>query len=152
MPKKKNELGHHLGLMLVQHEQVRWSNAIIDAPITYNVLERRAMYFLTGEVKRKFVEKGLGVPQNWKDLYFYLTDSDLGLIGGSKNVPRTYEVLSTMGEKFITVKYMDENGKEIIGKVHWVDAFFYDKETGQYAVRVSPEIMPYLIKLHNVFF
>ena len=151
MPKKKNELGHHLGLMLVQHEQVRWSNAIIDAPITYNVLERRAMYFLTGEVKRKFVEKDLDVPENWKELYFYLTDNDLGLIGGSKNVPRTYEVLSTMGEKFITVKYMDKNGKEIIGKVHWVDAFFYDKETGQYAVRVSPEIMPYLINLSKNF-
>ena len=35
-------------------------------------------------------------------------------------------MLSTMGDKFITVKYMDENGKEIIGKVHWVYAFFYD--------------------------
>lgn len=151
MPKKKDELGYHLELMLIRHEKLRWSNAIIDAPISYNLLERRAMYFLTGEVKRKFVEKGLGVPQNWKDLYFYLTDSDLGLIGGSKNVPRTYEVLSTMGEKFITVKYMDENGKEIIGKVHWVDAFFYDKETGQYAVRVSPEIMPYLINLNKNF-
>ncbi len=39
----------------------------------------------------------------------------------------------------------------IIGKVHWVDAFFYDKETGQYAVRVSPEIMPYLINLNKNF-
>ena len=83
MPKKKDELGYHLELMLIRHEKLRWSNAIIDAPISYNLLERRAMYFLTGKVKRKFVEKGLGVPQNWKDLYFYLTDNDLGLIGGS---------------------------------------------------------------------
>ena len=151
MPKKKNELGHHLGLVLVQHEQLRWSNVIIDAPITYNVLERRAMYFLTGEVKHKYVEKGLLVPKNWDDLYFYLTDNDLGLIGGSKNVPRTYEVLSTLGEKFITIRYTDKNGKEIIGKVHWVDSFFFDKETGLYAVRVSPEIMPYLIDLNKDF-
>ncbi len=151
MAKKKNELSYHLGLMLIHHEDMSWSNAIIDAPISYNLLERRAMYFLTGEVKRKFVEKDLGIPENWKELYFYLTDNDLGVIGGSKNVPRTYEVLSTMGEKFITVKYMDKNGKEIIGKVHWVDAFFYDKETGLYAVRVSPEIMPYLINLQKNF-
>ena len=81
MPKKKDELGYHLELMLIRHEKLRWSNAIIDAPISYNLLERRAMYFLTGEVKRKFVEKGLGVPENWKELYFYLTDNDLGLIG-----------------------------------------------------------------------
>ena len=109
------------------------------------------MYFLTGEVKRKFVEKGLGVPDNWKDLYFYLTDEDLGLIGGSKNVPRTYEVLSTMGEKFVTVRYRDENGGEIIGKLHWVDTFFYDPKKDLYAVRVSPEIMPYLINLNKNF-
>ena len=60
MPKKKDELGYHLELMMIRHEKLRWSNAIIDAPISYNLLERRAMYFLTGEVKRKFVEKGLG--------------------------------------------------------------------------------------------
>ena len=149
MPKKKDELGYHLGLVMIHHEVFRWSNTIIDAPISYNLLERRAMYFLTGEVKHKFVEKGLSVPKNWQDLYFYLTDNDLGLIGGSKNVPRTYEVLSTMGEKFIPVKYIDEKGKEIIGKVHWVDAFFYDQETGRYAVRVSPEIMPYLININQ---
>ena len=137
--------------MRIKHENVSWSNILINSPITYNLLERRTMYFLTGEVKRKFVEKGLGVPDNWKDLYFYLTDEDLGLIGGSKNVPRTYEVLSTMGEKFVTVRYLDENGDEIIGKLHWVDTFFYDPKKDLYAVRVSPEIMPYLINLNKNF-
>lgn len=137
--------------MSIHHEKVSWSNVIINSPISYNLLERRAMYFLTGEVKHKFVEKGLGVPQNWEELYFYLTDDDLGVIGGNKNVPRTYEVLSTMGEKFFPVRYMTEEGKEIIGKVHWVDTFFFDQETGRYAVRVSPEIMPYLINLNKNF-
>jgi len=42
-------------------------------------------------VKHKYVEKNLGVPDNWKELYFHLTDEDLGVIGGEKNVPRTYE-------------------------------------------------------------
>ncbi len=112
MPKKKDELGYHLDLMMIHHEKLRWSNVIIDAPISYNLLERRAMYFLTGEVKHKFVEKDLDVPENWKELYFYLTDNDLGLIGGSKNVPRTYEVLSTMGEKFYD-KYIIMGSKHI---------------------------------------
>ena len=151
MPKKKDDFNYRIGLMTIHHENVSWSNVIIESPISYNLLERRAMYFLTGEVKHKFVEKGLGVPENWKDLYFYLTDDDLGIIGGAKNVPRTYEVLSTMGEKFITVRYLDENGKEIIGMVHWIDTFFYDKQTELYAVRVSPEIMPYLINLNKNF-
>lgn len=151
MIKKKNELSYQISLIRIHHENVSWSNVIINSPISYNLLERRAMYFLTGEVKHKFVEKGLGVPKNWEDLYFYLTDNDLGIIGGVKNVPRTYEVLSMMGEKFFPIRYFTDKGKEIIGKVHWVDTFFFDPETEQYAVRVSPEIMPYLINLNKDF-
>ena len=151
MKLKTESIPFQLSLIRIKHENVSWSNILIDSPITYNLLERRTMYFLTGEVKRKFVEKGLGVPENWKDLYFYLTDEDLGLIGGTKNVPRTYEILSTMGEKFVTVRYRDENGGEIIGKLHWVDTFFYDPKKDLYAVRVSPEIMPYLINLNKNF-
>ena len=56
-----------------------------------------------------------------------------------------------MGEKFVTVRYLDENGDEIIGKLHWVDTFFYDPKKDLYAVRVSPEIMPYLINLNKNF-
>ena len=147
----KDSVAYQFGLMDIHHERVSWSNIIIDSPISYNLLERRAMYYLTKEVKQKFVEKGLGVPDNWKDLYFYLTDEDLGIIGGTKNVPRTYELLSIMGEKFFSIRYRTAEGKVIIGKVHWVDTFFYDQETGKYAVRVSPEIMPYLINLNKCF-
>ena len=151
MKLKTESIPFQLSLIRIKHENVSWSNILIDSPITYNLLERRTMYFLTGEVKRKFVEKGLGVPDNWKDLYFYLTDEDLGLIGGSKNVPRTYEVLRTIGEKFVTVRYQDEKGGQIIGNVHWVDSFFYNPKKDLYAVRVSPEIMPYLINLNKNF-
>ena len=151
MKPKTESIPFQLSLMRIKHENVSWSNILINSPITYNLLERRTMYFLTGEVKRKFVEKGLGVPDNWKDLYFYLTDEDLGLIGGSKNVPRTYEVLRTIGEKFVTVRYQDEKGGQIIGNVHWVDSFFYNPKKDLYAVRVSPEIMPYLINLNKNF-
>jgi len=44
-----------------------------------------------------------------------------------------------------------QNGKTINGKVHWVDAFFYNSDTETYEVRVSPEIMPYLINLTKSF-
>ncbi len=151
MPKLKDELFRLIDLRKINHEKVSWSNWIINSPISYSLMERRAMYFLSGEVKHKFVEKGLGVPENWKELYFYLTDKDLGIIGGSKNVPRTYETLSCLGEKFIPVNYTSPEGKTYEGKVHWIDSFFYDKQTKKYIVRISPEIMPYLINLNNGF-
>ena len=151
MPKLKEEIMRLIDLKRINHEKVSWSNWIINSPISYSLMERRAMYFLTCEVKHKFAEKGLGVPENWKELYFYLTDKDLGIIGGSKNVPRTYETLTSLGQKFIPVTYTTTEGKKLEGKVHWVDSFFYDKHTNKYIVRISPEIMPYLINLSNSF-
>ena len=101
----------------VKHESIRWSNAIVDSPVVYGLIERRTLYFITGEVKHKFTEKNLGVPENWKDLYFHLTEEDLGLIGGMKNIPRTYEALSKVGEKFVPVAFKNENGELVMGKV-----------------------------------
>lgn len=116
-----------------------------------SLLERRAMYFLTKEVKHKFVEEGLGVPEKWKELYFHLTDQDLGIIGGKKNVPRTYEVLKSLVNKAFPVCCINERGQRMQGLAHWVDSFFYDKEKDAYVVRISPEIMPYLVNLNKDF-
>lgn len=135
----------------VNHEPIRWSNAIVDSPVVYGLIERRTLYFITGEVKHKFAEKNLDVPENWKGLYFHLTEEDLGLIGGMKNIPRTYEALNKLGEKFLPVAFKNEKGELVVGKVHWIDTFFYNTKTGLYDVRVSPEIMPYLIDISRNF-
>ncbi|MCR4852510.1 MAG: replication initiation protein [Prevotella sp.] len=151
MPKLKKGFDSTLDLARIRHENVSWSNVIIDSPVPSNVLERRVMYFLTGEVKHKFVEKGLGVPEKWKELYFKLTDRDLGLIGGKKNIPRTYETLTKLVEKLITLSYSTSEGNDIVGHIHWVDSFFYNKESDSYLIRISPEIMPYLINITQNF-
>ena len=151
MARKKDELMKHIEQAKMPHEQIRWSNAIVNAPVVYSLLERRMLYFLTGEVKHKYVEKNLGVPDSWQDLYFHLTDKDLGIIGGKTNVLNTYEALSELGKKFVPVSFRNEKGELIFGRVHWVDTFFYNTETKLYDVRVSPEIMPYLIDISKSF-
>lgn len=148
---KKEKVQQHLVTTKVKHEPVRWSNSIVDTPVVYGLIERRTLYFITGEVKHKYAEKNLGVPDNWKDLYFQLTDEDLGVIGGQKNVPRTYEALCKLGEKFLPVSFKNEKGELVTGKVHWIDSFFYNEVTKMYDVRVSPEIMPYLIDISQSF-
>ncbi len=150
MGKEKKDL-RHLMTSKVMHEQVRWSNSIVESPVMYGLIERRTLYFITGEVKHKYAEKNLGVPDNWRDLYFHLSDEDLGAIGGQKNVPRTYEALSKLGEKFLPISFKNEKGELIVGKVHWIDSFFYNEVTKLYDVRVSPEIMPYLIDISQSF-
>ena len=151
MTKEKKQIPKNLVIGKVNHEPVRWSNSIVDTPVVYGLIERRTLYFITGEVKHKYVEKNLGVPDNWKDLYFHLTDEDLGVIGGEKNVPRTYEALCKLGQKFLPVSFRNEKGELVIGKVHWIDTFFYNEVTKMYDVRVSPEIMPYLIDISQSF-
>ena len=155
---KTGRMQHHSNTILyplssgqICHEQIRWSNNLINSPMCYTLLERRVMYFLTGQVKKKFLEKGLGIPENWKELVFHLQDKDLGVIGGKKNVPRTYDTLSSLGGKFYPIRYKNEMGNIVIGKIHWIDSFFYDKDRNLYAVRVSPEIMGYLVNLTHDF-
>lgn len=151
MPRRSKDIVKSICQYQMLHESIRWSNAIVDAPVVYSLLERRTLYFLTGEVKHKYTEKNLGVPDSWKELYFHLTDKDLGVIGGKNNVLHTYEALSELGKKFIPVSFRNEKGQLITGKVHWVDSFFYNEQTGLYDVRVSPEIMPYLIDISKSF-
>ena len=151
MPRKKNEILHHIDLSKYQHEQTRWSNDLINAPIVYSLVERRLMYFISREVKHHFVENHLDVPDNWKDLYFHLTDYDLGEIGGYKNVPHTYKILKSLASKLIPVAFRNEQGESIKGEIHWIDSFFYNENTGRYDVRISPEIMPYLIDISRNF-
>lgn len=140
-----------LRLACLKHETVLWSNILVNAPVVYSVVERRLIYYLTLCIKHKFTDMNLGVPDSWKDLYFYLDDAVLRLIGGNTHIIQTYQALTRIGEKFIPVKFVNKDGQCIIGKVHWVDTFFYNAETNRYVVRISPEIMPYLINLTKSF-
>ena len=151
MPRQKNEINRLTELATIQHENVTWSNDLISSPISCSLLERRVMYIITGVVKHKFLESNLNVPANWQELYFYLTDQDLGVIGGKKNIKYTYEVLTALGMKFFPITYHKQNGTSIVGRIHWVDTFFYDEEHDVYAIRISPEIMPLLINLTQNF-
>ena len=151
MSSKTKDFAHELSLIRILHENVRWSNTLIDSPMDFSLLERRMMDLLTREVKRKFIDFDLAVPEKWKDLVFMLDDTDLAAIGGKKNVPRTYETLCALVGKVFTVHYWNQDKREIEAKIHWIDSFYYDKALDRYAVRVSPDIMVYLVNLFRGF-
>lgn len=85
-------------------ETVTWSNSLINSPAVFSLLEKRVLYFLSLQIKYRFIDKGLDAPEAWKDLCFELTDRDLGVIGGKTHVLQTYEALSELGEKFMPRK------------------------------------------------
>lgn len=119
MPRQKQDTIRLAELASIEHEPVTWCNDLISSPISCSLLERRVMYFITGVVKHKYVENGLNVPENWKELYFYMTDRDLGIIGGQKNIRYTYDVLTKLGMKFFPITYHRPNGSVIVGRIHW---------------------------------
>lgn len=133
-----------------QQDTFIWSNFLVNSPIVYSLLEKRVLYYLTLQINDRFV-KTQKACTSLSDLCFTLTDSDLRVIGGKKNSRQTYEALSCIGEKFLSIRYYNEKRELIIGKVHWVDSFLYNTQTKQYDVRVSPEVLPYLVNLSNSF-
>lgn len=132
-------------------DAIAWSNYLVNSPAVYSVLEKRVLYYLSLQIKHRFVEKGLDAPEAWKELYFHLTDKDLGVIGGKTHVLQTYEALSDIGSKFMTISHYNDKKELIFTKVHWIDAFSYNLATKQYEVRMSPELMPHLINLAKGF-
>lgn len=151
MPKQTEDFGIFQIRPVIHHAKVRWSNFLIQSAMHCTLVEKRAIYCIARKVKELFVEKNLGVPENWKDLYVQLSEQDLGLIGGKKNVPRTYEALKQLGKRFIPVSYDNDKGENIKGRIHWIDAFFYNTVTKTYDVRISPEILPYMINVTENF-
>lgn len=133
------------------NDSILWSNFIVNTPLVYSLLEKRVLYFLTLQIKKRFIEKQLRSATTWADLTFQLTSQDLGVVGGETHINQTYQALSDIGEKFMSVQFRNNKGQWIIGKVHWVDSFFYNTETELYEVRISPEVMPYLIDLSKNF-
>ncbi len=93
----------------------------------------------------------LAIPDNWKELVFHLDNKDLWIIGGKKNVPRTYEALCALVGKVFTLHYKGDDGREIESKIHWIDSFYYDRTLDRYSVRVSPDIMAYLVNVNVDF-
>lgn len=131
-------------------ETITWSNHLVNTPAVFSLLEKRVLYYLTLQIKHRFIERGLDSLEAWKDLTFLLTDKDLAVIGGKTHVLQTYDALSGIGEKFMSVSYYNHAKQLICAKVHWVDFFAYNT-TKNYEVRMSPELMPYLINLSRAF-
>jgi hypothetical protein len=49
------------------------------------------------------------------------------------------------------VSYLNEKGELVNGNIHWIDSFFYNTVTKLYDVRISPEILPYMINVKDHF-
>lgn len=135
----------------LEHLPFRYNNSLMQSPVRYSMLERRTLYKLSEEIKKRFKEMGLSVRENWKNLIFRLTNEDLAIIGGDKHINRTYEVICDLSEKAILQYYENEEGQLILAYFHWIDGFHYNTDTHDYSIRVSPELFDYVVNLTKKF-
>lgn len=128
-----------------------FSNLMMQSPLRYTMLERRFLYKLAEEIKRRYTNMGLSVKDNWQNLVFRMTDRDIACIGGKTNWKRTYKVIRQLADRTVIQFTQNERGELILGHFHWVDAFNWNTTTNDYTVRVSPELYDYVINLTQKF-
>ena len=62
-----------------------FSNLMMQSPLRYSMMERRFLYKLAEEIKRRYTQLGLSSRDNWKNFVFRMTNNDLACLGGKSN-------------------------------------------------------------------
>lgn len=128
-----------------------FSNLMMQSPLRYTMMERRFLYRLSEEIKRRYTKMGLAAKENWDSLVFRMTDNDIACVGGKNNWKRTYHVIRQLADRAVIQFTRNEKGELILGYFHWIDAFNWNTSTNDYTVRVSPELYDYVINLTKKF-
>lgn len=117
------------------------------SPIDYTMLERRVLYKLSEEIKKRFQTNSLSDRDSWKNLIFRFSNKDLAIIGGQKNYKKTFDSILGLTERTIVQYGENEQGQLVFGGYHWISSFEYNETTKDYVIRVSPELYDYVIDI-----
>ena len=79
-----------------------FSNLMMQSPLRYTMMERRFLYRLSEEIKRRYTRMGLAAKENWDSLVFRMTDNDIACVGGKNNWKRTYHVIRQLADRSCT--------------------------------------------------
>ena len=120
------------GIVLVQ------GNALTQSRYDFNVIEKRCLYQIIGEVRRLYIDSNSSV-DGFKNMRLLLTPKTLGELGARRK--EVFDSLSKLRKRDVDIKKGDI----------WVNTGFisvakYDASEDVYEVEVSSEIMPYLVE------
>lgn len=129
----------------------RYKNALLRSPIDYTMLERRALYKLCEEIKKRYNTCDLVSREKWNDFTFYFTSADLAVIGGDRNYQKTFDAILALTKRTIVQYEENEQGQYVFGSYHWISSFKFNEDTKDYLIRVSPELYDYVINVTKNF-
>lgn len=120
------------------------SNALTEGRYHFDLIEKRIVYFIINEVRKKFVETDEGQRDIFNDLVIELAGEQLRK--ADSNMKRVYESTKRLRNKDIEINNDDE----------WLNVGFinyarHNKKTDVMEVGVSHQILPHLVQLTKKF-
>jgi hypothetical protein len=120
------------------------SNALTEGRYHFDLIEKRIIYFIVNEVRKKFVESEAGQRDIFNDLVIELPGEQLRK--ADANMKRVYESTKKLRNKDIEINTDDE----------WLNVGFinyakHNKKTDVMEVGVSSQILPHLVQLTKKF-
>lgn len=119
-------------------------NALTQAKYNYTMVEKRAVYFIIKEVRRRFVEQKDGQKDLFSDLVIKMNTEDLQ--ASESTLRDVYLALKSLRKKSIWIE--DENK---VLEVGYINYFEHQKKESFLEVQVSNKILPYLVELAEQF-
>lgn len=119
-------------------------NALTQAKYNFTAVEKRAVYFIIKEVRRKFIDQTDGQKDLFSDLIVRMNTEDLQ--SSPSELREVYMALKSLRKKSIWLE--DENR---VLEVGYINYFEHKKKDSFLEVQVSNKILPYLVELAGQF-
>lgn len=132
-------------------ESFSFNNILLRSPLRYKMMERRFLYFLAEEIKKRYDKMGLSVRENWENLCFDVDIKELAVLGGNTNIKRTNVILVHLARRGVLQYSLTEDNNLLVDYYHWIDAIRLNSGKKSYRIRVSPELFDYVVNLTKNF-
>lgn len=119
-------------------------NILTQSRQDFSVIEKRCLYQIIREVRKRYVENNTGQKDLFDNMYLELLPSTLATLGDeAKDV---YKSLKKLAQKDIEIETEDA-----WVYTHWILQAKHEKKRNIYTVDVSRDIMPFLVELASEF-
>jgi plasmid replication initiation protein len=120
------------------------SNKITEARYDFSLVEKRCLYLIIREVRKRYIETDTGDKNLFDNLVLYFKPEDLEpVISGEKNNSKIYKALKSLNQKNIQVET----------KENWITMVFINyaehKKGSHIEIEVSRKLLPLLVNLAN---
>lgn len=115
-------------------------NVLTQSKQNFRVIEKRCLYKIIHEVRKQYIDTNSGQKDLFGDMNLEIKSSELAQLGDeTKDV---YNALRSLRKKDIEIE-----NEDTWVSTSWILQAKHDKKRDMYSVKVSGDIMPYLVEL-----